>query len=111
MEYAHFPQRASGSTYIHVEPVQGEGKWRLKKQVTLSTFLTKELDSTIEGLEFWQEKYEEAMKTVRKLKRHLPEDEELSSNEELEEKTWSSSPRKMASRAPPAYIIPNSNED
>jgi hypothetical protein len=45
-EYAHFPERASGSAYIHVEPVQEEGDFKLKKQVALTTALTKELDST-----------------------------------------------------------------
>jgi hypothetical protein len=64
MEYAHFPQRASGSAYIHVEPVQDEGNFKLKKQVALTATLTKELDSTIEEVEFWHGKYEEAMKTI-----------------------------------------------
>jgi hypothetical protein len=36
--------------------------------------LTKELDSTTEEVEFWQEKYEEAMKTIQKLKRHYSQD-------------------------------------
>jgi hypothetical protein len=53
MEYAHFPQRASESAYIHVEPVQEEGNFKLKKQVALTTALTKELDSTTEEVEFW----------------------------------------------------------
>jgi hypothetical protein len=70
MEYAHFPQRASGSTYIHVEPVQDEMNFKLKKQVALTATLTKELDSTTEEVEFWQGKYEEAMKTIQKMKRH-----------------------------------------
>jgi hypothetical protein len=61
MEYAHFPQRASGSTYIHVEPIQEEMNFKLKKQVALTTTLTKELDSTTEEVEFWQRKYKEAM--------------------------------------------------
>jgi hypothetical protein len=30
-EYAHFPQRVSGSAYIHVELVQDEEKLKLKK--------------------------------------------------------------------------------
>jgi hypothetical protein len=34
--------------------------------------LTKELDSTSEEVEFWQEKYDEAMKIIQKLKRHCP---------------------------------------
>jgi hypothetical protein len=29
-EYAHFPQRASRSTYIHVEPIQDEMNFKLK---------------------------------------------------------------------------------
>jgi hypothetical protein len=52
-EYAHFRQRASGSTYIHVEPVQDEMNFKLKKQVALTTTLTKELDSTTEEVELW----------------------------------------------------------
>jgi hypothetical protein len=64
MEYAHFPQRASGSAYIHVKPVQDEGNFKLKKQVTLTATLTMELDSTTEEVEFWHGKYEEAMKTI-----------------------------------------------
>jgi hypothetical protein len=63
-KYAHFPQRVSGSTYIHVELVQDERNFKLKKQVALSATLTKELDSTTEEVEFWQGKYEEAMKTI-----------------------------------------------
>jgi hypothetical protein len=54
----------SGSTYIHVELVQDERNFKLKKQVALSATLTKELDSTTEEVEFWQGKYEEAMKTI-----------------------------------------------
>jgi hypothetical protein len=52
MEYAHFPQRASESIYIHVEHVQDEGNFKLKKQVVLTATLTKELDSTTEEVEF-----------------------------------------------------------
>jgi hypothetical protein len=52
-EYAHFPQRASGSAYIHVKSVQDEGNFKLKKQVALTTTLTKELDSTTEEVDFW----------------------------------------------------------
>jgi hypothetical protein len=59
-----FPQRASGDTYIHVELVPNPRNFKLKKQVKLTTALTKELDSTMEEVEFWQEKYEEAMKIV-----------------------------------------------
>jgi hypothetical protein len=53
MEYAHFPQRASGSTYIHVEPIQDEMNFKLKKHVALTTTLTKELDSNTEEVAFW----------------------------------------------------------
>jgi hypothetical protein len=109
-EYAHFPQRASGSAYIHVEPVQDEGNFKLKKQVVLTATLTKELDSTTEEVEFWQGKYEEAMKTIRKMKRRYPQDLEAFSDEETEEFSPHSSPRKMATRAPPAHIIPNDVE-
>jgi hypothetical protein len=63
-KYAHFPQGGSGSTYIHVELVPDSRNLKLKKQVDLTTVLTKELDSTTEEVEFWQEKYEEAMKIV-----------------------------------------------
>jgi hypothetical protein len=73
MEYAHFPQWASGSSYIHVELVPDPRNFKLKKQVDLTTVLTKELDSTTEEVEFWQEKYEEAMKIVQKLKCHCPQ--------------------------------------
>jgi hypothetical protein len=57
-KYAHFPQRTSGSAYIHVELVQDEGNFKLKNQVALTATLTKELDSTMEEVEFWQGKYE-----------------------------------------------------
>jgi hypothetical protein len=110
IEYAHFPQRASGSACIHVEPVQDEGNFKLKKQVALTATLTKELDSTTEEVEFWQGKYEEAMKTIRKMKHHYPQDLETLSDEETEEFSLHSSPRKIATRAPPAYIIPNDVE-
>jgi hypothetical protein len=81
-EYAHFPQRACGSAYIHVKPVQEEGNFKLKKQVALTTALTKELDSTTEEVEFWQGKYEEAMRTIRKMKHRYPQDMETLSDEE-----------------------------
>jgi hypothetical protein len=64
--YAHFPQRASGSAYIHAKPVQDEGNFKLKKQVALTATLTKELDSTMEEVEFWKGTYEEAMKTFER---------------------------------------------
>jgi hypothetical protein len=82
MEYAHFPQRASGSAYIHVEHVQDEGNFRLKKQVALTATLTKELDSTTEEVEFWRGKYEEAMKTIQKMKCRCPQGLETLSDEE-----------------------------
>jgi hypothetical protein len=110
-DYAHFPQRASGSAYIHAKLIQEEGNFKLKKQVALTTALTKELDSTTEEVEFWQEKYEEAMRTIRKVKRRHPQDLETLSDEETEEFTPNSPPRKMATRAPPTYIIPNDIED
>jgi hypothetical protein len=109
-EYAHFPQRASGSTHIHVKPVQEKGNFKLKKQVALTTTLTKELDSTTEEVKFWQEKYEEAMRTIRKMKRRHPQDMETLSDEKTEEFTPHSPPRKMVTRAPPTYIIPNDIE-
>jgi hypothetical protein len=107
MEYAHFPQRASGSTYIHMEPVQDEMNFKLKKQVALTTTLSKELDSTTEEVEFGQGKYEEAMKTIPKMKHHCPQDWEKRSNEEAEEFSPHSPPRKIAKLAPPTYVIPN----
>jgi hypothetical protein len=109
-EYAHFPQWASGSAYIHVEPVQDEGNFKLKKQVALTATLTNELDSTMEEVEFWQGKYEEAMKTIWKMKRRYPQDLETLSDEETEEFSPHSLPRKMATRAPPTYVIPNDVE-
>jgi hypothetical protein len=95
MEYAHFPQRASGSAYIHVEHVQDEGKFKLKKQVALITTLTKVLDSTTEEVGFWQGKYEEAMMIIRKMKRHYPQDFETLSDEETKEFSPHSPPHKM----------------
>jgi hypothetical protein len=111
MEYAHFPQRASGSAYIHVEHVQEEGNFKLKKQVALTTTLTKELDSTMEEVEFWQGKYEEAMRTIQKMKRRYPQNSETLLDEEAKEFTPHSPPCKMATRAPPTYVIPNDVED
>jgi hypothetical protein len=109
-EYAHFTQWASKSTYIHMEPVQDEMNFKLKKQVALTPMLTKELDSITEEVEFWQGKYEEAMKTVRKMKHRCSQDLETLFDEETEEFSPHSPPRKMATRAPPAYIIPNDVE-
>jgi hypothetical protein len=109
-EYAHFPQRASGSAYIHVELIHDEGNFKLKKQVALTATHTKELDSTTEEVEFWQGKYEEAMKTIRKMKRRYPQDLETFLDEETEEFSPHSPPRKMATRAPLVHIIPNDVE-
>jgi hypothetical protein len=111
MKYAHFPQQASGSTYIHMEPIPDARNFKLKKQVDLSTMLTKELDSTTKEVKFWQEKYEEAMKIIHKLKCHCPQGMETLSEEEMEEFTPASLPRKMVSRAPPLYVIPNNGGD
>jgi hypothetical protein len=55
-----------------VESVPDSRNFKLKKQVKLTTTLTKELDSTMEEVEFWQEKYEETMKIIQKLKGHCP---------------------------------------
>jgi hypothetical protein len=76
-----------------------------------TTALTKELDSTMEEVEFWQEKFEDAMKTIQKLKRHYPQGMETLSNEETEEFTLASPPRKMVTHAPPVYVIPNNDVD
>jgi predicted translin family RNA/ssDNA-binding protein len=70
-----------------VEPVPNPRNLKLKKQVDLTTALTKKLDSTTKEVEIWQEKYEEAIKIIRKLKRHCPEGVETHSDEEMEEFT------------------------
>jgi hypothetical protein len=46
--------------------------------------LAKELDFAVEEVEFWQGKYEEAMKIVHKLKRHCPQDLETLFKEETD---------------------------
>jgi hypothetical protein len=111
IEYFHFTQRASGSTYIHVEPITDSRNFKLMKQVDLTTALIKELDSTTKEVEFWQEKYEEAMKIVWKLKRHCPKVLETLSREETGEFTPASPPHNMATRAHPVYVIPNNDDD
>jgi Glu-tRNA(Gln) amidotransferase subunit E-like FAD-binding protein len=68
-----------------VESVPDSRNFKLKRQVELTTVLNKELDSTTDEVEFWQEKYEEAMKTIRKLKRHYPQGMQTLSEEEAEE--------------------------
>jgi hypothetical protein len=67
--------------------------------VELTTALPKELDSTMEEVEFRQEKYEEAIKTIQKLKHHCPRGVETLSDEETEEFTPASPPRKTAAHA------------
>jgi uncharacterized HAD superfamily protein len=94
-----------------VEPIPDPRNFKIKKQVELTIALTKELDSTTEEVEFWQEKYEEAMKTIQKLKCHCPQSVETLSKEETEEFTLASPPHKMVTRAPPVYIIPNNDDD
>jgi hypothetical protein len=84
--------------------------FKLKKQVALTTTLTKELDSTAEEVEFWQGKYEEAMKTIRKMKHHCLEEWETLFAQETEEFSPHSPSREMATCAPRAYIIPNDVE-
>jgi hypothetical protein len=110
--YAHFPQWASGSTtYIHFEHVPDSTNFRLRKQVDFTTVLTKELESTTGEMEFWQEKYEEAMKTIWKLKCHYPQYMETLSKEEIDESSPASPPRKMATCAPLVYVIPNNADE
>jgi hypothetical protein len=111
MKYAHFSQQTSGCTYIHVEPILDSRNFKLKKQVNLTTVLTKELDSTTEDVEFWQDKYEEVMKIIWKLKCYSPHDLETLFEEETEEFTPTLSPRKMATCAPPIYVIPHNDDD
>jgi molecular chaperone GrpE (heat shock protein) len=94
-----------------VEPVPDSRNFKLKKQVKLTTALTKELESTTEEVEFWQEKYEEAMKIVQNLKRRCPQGMEILSDEETEEFTPASPPHKMATRTPPVYAIPHNDDD
>jgi uncharacterized HAD superfamily protein len=94
-----------------VEPVPNSRNFKLKKQVELTTALTKELDSTTKEVEFWQEKYEEAMKTIQKLKSHYPQDVETLSDEETKEFTPASPPHKMAICAPLVYVIPINDDD
>jgi hypothetical protein len=93
-----------------VEPVPDSRNFKLKKQVNRTTVLTMELDSTTEDVEYWQEKYEKAMKIVRRLKHHCPQDMETLSKEETEEFTPASPSRTMATHAPPVYVIPNSDD-
>jgi hypothetical protein len=94
-----------------VEPIPDSRNFKLKKQVELTTALTKELDSTTEEVEFWQEKYEEAMKAIRKLKHHCPQGVETLFEEETEECTPASPPHKMATHASPLYIISINDDD
>jgi hypothetical protein len=56
-------------------------------------------------------KYEDAMKVLWKRKNHCPQDLETLSDEEMEEFTLASPPHKIATWAPPVYIIPNNDDD
>jgi uncharacterized HAD superfamily protein len=94
-----------------VEPVPDSRNFKLKKQVELTTVLTKELDFTTEEVEFWQEKYKETMKIIQKLKLHCPQGIETLSEEETEEFTPASPTHKMVTHAPPVYVIPNNDDD
>jgi hypothetical protein len=94
-----------------VEHVPDPTNFKLKKQVDLTTVLIKELDSTMKEVEFWREKYEEAMKIIRKLKCRCPQEVETLSEEEIEEFTLVSPPRKMATCGPLVYIILNNDDD
>jgi hypothetical protein len=51
------------------------------------------------------------MKTIWKLKWHYPQGVKTCSDEETEEFTPTSTPRKMAAHAPLVYIIPNNDGD
>jgi hypothetical protein len=56
-------------------------------------------------------KYEDAMKVLWKRKNHCPQDLKTLSNKEIEEFTAASSPRKVATSAPPVYVISNNDDD
>jgi hypothetical protein len=94
-----------------VEHVPDSRNFKLKKQVKLTTALPKELDPTMEEVEFRQQKYEEVIKTIQKLKHHCPRGMKTLSDEETEEFTPASPPRKMVARAPLVYVIPNNDVD
>jgi hypothetical protein len=51
------------------------------------------------------------MKTIQKLKHHCPQSVETLSDEDMEEFTPASPPRKIATRAPLVYVIPNNDDD
>jgi hypothetical protein len=91
-------------------PYKTKGTSSLRTQVALTATLTKALDSTTEEVEFWQGKYEEAMKTIQKMKRHCPQDWETLSDGETEKFSSHSPPRKTAMCAPPIHVIPNDVE-
>jgi hypothetical protein len=61
-------------------------------------------------VEFWQGKYEEAIKTIQKMKRRYPHDLETLSDEETEGFSPHSPPCNMATCAHPAYVIPKDVE-
>jgi hypothetical protein len=62
-------------------------------------------------VEFWQGKYEEAMKIIQKMKHRYPQELEMFLDEETKECSPHLPPHRMATRAPPAYVIPNDVED
>jgi hypothetical protein len=51
------------------------------------------------------------MKTILKLKHHCPEGVETLFEEETEEFTPASPPRKVETHAPPIYVVPNNDDD
>jgi hypothetical protein len=51
------------------------------------------------------------MKIIRQLKCRYPEGMETFSEEETKEFTLASPPLKMATHAPPVYVIPNNDDD
>jgi hypothetical protein len=93
-----------------MKPIPDSRNFKLKKQMDITTALTKELDSSTEEVELWV-KYEEEKKIVWNLKCHCPQDLEMLSNEEMEEFTPASPPHKMATFAPLVYVIPNNDDD
>jgi hypothetical protein len=51
------------------------------------------------------------MKVIWKLKRHYPQDLETISEEETEEITPASPPHKLATCAPPVYVVSHNDND
>jgi hypothetical protein len=56
-------------------------------------------------------KCEDTMKVMQNMKHHCPQDKKTHWDEETEEFTPTSPPRKMAARAPLVYVIPNNDDD